>query len=1080
YINGDGEESYQALFYGWPPDDSFKWITGSVVTLLGFGMPAIALLADDTLYFGFRLTHNFKTFISKYFFQKKTRTDSDAEKWRSEIVEELRALERIFSRLSDKDSFDAAVQFLGPLLMAEKGEERLSSAIKIVEVLNTLKKLHAYFARHCSEDKEPVHKPLQSVFSTCVDWGLPLIATWGRSVIFIYVISHVLIELGLEEGTTNEALSIVVGGVIASAIQLNYEAQAVHYVLNQVCRLPHHVKGLFYQLYVSCLKRPYLWITSLLLGMSIYDYPTASSLRGRSEAAAIQAFDIISETESTESSSIKQKLTTTILALHNYFAGLWMTGPFIVVGFYGATKGWAMGKQLACLIPSFLSGFLGNAMTFQESEENLIGFVKSLDLTANANIRAQQRKRVVNIVRGYREIFEKLRPEILANLKALLDQENAEDQNDPQVKRFTEDFKSPLSRYKREIMFSQVSHLEEVPKESPLKTKQFLSYINEFLVQNKITFLRALIGGIGGVLITSMYAPISININIPYGIAGIIPKNIILYIMELIGNDAFYYYDYENSGYNIFVNFNFFLMFYWELDGLSRNGKVLSELRVRAPCDFEEKQENIKKILNISTRILSYGIASLPSLFAVYFLLKGQTLHIVDIDEQDNKNAGYDKFEEEIRSTYAQFGYSAPFLFLNSLVFYGSRLCAYTERIIDKLFSRPIDRSFPSPAERTRLQFCKEFKDMKWGISRLKDDDEKLHTIHQQVFGQPFLDQAGTQEERDKAQVAEALKTLWVLRQTHAQHREEMQDPEPEAARKTFCNIIGWGLPLFATFGRSFIFWYVFNDLLKIMGLSDETTQIVLPFIAALIASLVQGSTEVEGTKKAMYDLTFGKKVGEDTSQGWVRKTFRRLGKLQNYFMAALDTTPYIAISMIATSDWPQWLQLATLIPAGLADFFKNVLKFNQSIGDAALFVDRVAAKISYPTATQKRNQLIGLMRRYRKMFKKLHPDILMKLDEMLASVAAGPQNENPMEEIFRDGNGSGPELNEEEYHLYDEDDPQEKEKEAQKEKEEVKKKVKTSQYSSRSNASEEKTKRKKTQTTGPSKSRKRWTSYTK
>ncbi len=1023
---------YENLFGNWSYASSFYSISEPVLSLLVFGTQSLTLIIDDTLFFGSRLTHPLKNFLWKLFSQRKQRADSDAERWREEIVKELRILERTFLRLSDKESLEKVQRVLGPLFIVEKGEERRTPALKIAEVLNTLKKLHTFYILYCPEDEEPAHKPLRAVFSTCVDWGLPIIAIWGRSVIFIYVISGVLIELGLGEGTANDALSIIFGGILASGIQMNYEAQAVHHVFNQVQRLPHHTKELFYQLYASCLNKPYLWISSSLLGASIYDDSPTPSLRGRSEEAAIQPLSIRSETENPEISSIKQKIVTAGLSLHNYFAGFWTATPFMLIGYYFATEGWGMGKQLVCLLPAFLSGFLGNAMAFQESEDDLKNFVKNLGLTTNANSGAQQRKKLITVVLQYREILEKINPSLLLHFKEISDGANVERQEYLKEPIFIGGLKSPLLNYRG--LLSQAFHLERLLENKDLKTRRFLLYMQEFLIQNKITFNQALLSGIGGGLISTINGTINV-FNTFHRLSQLDPFKIVTFIHDSIG-------------------INYFLPFSM-LDMLSRTSKIISNFLTPSITDLQDKKDGKRKFVDGFAKVLYYGAASVPSLLPVGYFLNGSLPF--------EKHYGFQIF--------IIISYTAPCLFLNSLFFYGPRVCVYSERIFNNLFTHPIDHGFPSHAEEKRCQFLKEFKDLKWWLSRLRDDDEELHTIHHQVFSQPFLEAVATPEERERAQVTESLKTLWVLRQIHAQYQHEMVEPDPEHARKTFSKVVGWGLPLLATYGRSFIHWTIFYNLLEIIGVSDETTKIGLSVFMALIASLVQGSTEVEGTQKAVYELTLGNKVGEDTSQGWVRKTFRRLGKAQNYFMAALDTLPYIAVGMIATTDWSLWLSLATLIPAGIADMFKNVLKFNQSTGGAAQFVDQVAAKISYPTATQKRNQLVGLMRRYRKMFKKLHPDILMKLDEMLTSVTAEPQDLNS-----EDGNRSGEETREEEDHSNDDDDPGEKEEEKAKEKE----MQKVSEYPSRSNASEEKRKKKKAQITSRSRDRKGWTLYTK
>ncbi len=884
------------------------------IPTIAFSIDALSILMDDLLYFGSRLSHFFRAFVDHYFFQKQKLTNSSPEEnWRYTIIKEFEDLERIVMCVPDKSIQNLFKDITRPIFASNIDGKLTPSPLKATEILKTLITLHTYHFTHSHEFPSQVISENKKRFARVFEWGLPLMATWGRSMAFYYVVYQLLTSIGVEDENIKIGISISLGGIIASLIQLKFEIQGIHHIL--------------------------------------YKFIGEKRINGIS------------------SLSLKQKILSTIFDLHDYFAGLWITAPYILIGIY-ATEGWNLGKRLVCLIPTALTGFLGNSMLFQESHKDSVAFVKSLSLTVSSGDNSFQREKLIKIVRQYKNFFKTINPSLLGILKEILDQFDTQVQ-DSLEKMMQIDSLAPSSLSSPPLgdFFSNIATLELFSEKENSKTSRFLIYAYQTLTQNKITLGQMIIGTIGGVVIGilnggSVYSP---------------------YVYETIFQSSF-----NNSVTDFIItnipSYNIYSTFF-VLEGLSRGVMVISKLLATSTFDFQEKQEGLKKKADLLMKVLNYGAASIISLLPVYYYLEG----ILSIEERVGS------------SIFIDFGYTAPFIFLNSFFFFAPRLIKQSEKLINKLFLH-IDREIPSEAELKRRQFLKEFKGLKWWFAHL--DDENIHEIYHQIFSHPFYDSAEIQEEREKTQVTEALKTLWILRHTYSQYQNKIIEPEPDINRKALSKIMGWGLPLLATFGRSFIYWYIFYNLFDIIGVNEEIAKMTLSIICGgIIGSLAQGSIEVEATEKIVYDLTNGKKIGKDNSHSWVRKAVRRLGKAHNFFAAGLLTLIFMGVGITATSTWDLSWRLVTLIPTGLADLLKNVFIFNQSIGGAAQFVDQVAAKVSYPTASQKRNQLVALTRRYRKMFKKLHPDILLKLDEILERVSAEQQDLNPAEEeIFDEG----------------------------------------------------------------------------
>ncbi len=859
----------------------------------GYGLLSMSLVVDNMLYFGPRLSTQLRNFLDKRFFVRKE-TPSSQEKWRKDFFHHLKMLKMMFSQLNANEVSYAFEVILGPSLSLETRNAQLSSSLKATEVLRTLRAFQDYESPHDEHNHKTTLSLVRKRGATVIGWGLPLLGTVGRSIIYWYTIGELLESFGLEDEVARMIVSISLGGVIASLLEGKMEIDGV--------------------------KEAFLKITG----------------------------EIKDNVE--QKLSLKRRIVNGALVLHDYFAGSWIAGVYTLTGFI-ATEGWNPWVRIALFAPTAVSSWLFNSMAFNESSSDVGDFVRCLDLTSHPNIVSQQRRRLIELTKSYIERFESLHPEIRDELYTILGSES-----DGEYLEIQEESKQ---EYFQSLSQSFVSHIRRFQKGED--TLALLQHIDEYLNQNKYTTRQALGSGIGGAFIGAMvYNPILTNV-----ISSI--NSISFYITK---NDKIYNILYLN------------LFPFWEiysylsvLDGCSRGASVVSKI-LRPSTDRFEEPVKLELFLKRTFQALGYGGATIASLTSIYLFF---------ILEELNENDSQDFLPPW---AFIQFGYTAPFLFLNSLFFYGPRISSYIGNAVDKV-SLKFSNHLSFPSEEKRQQFLKEFKDLKWLFASLSDKD--VHEVYEQVLARSARSISSDLQGREELQAAEALKTLWGLRQYHVRNKQLIPERSEEVDRMAFSKPLGLGVALCAFLQNVYLLYYIMSYFIGLTGL-EGVAQTVLAGCIGTIGGMAKTSVEIEGAQKAIHNLTWEKKIGDDTSHGLVRKTLRRLGKAHNYLPAALLSLTTIGIGIAITNDWSLWPQLGFLIPLGVSDMFGNVLRLNQSFGDAAQFADRVEGKLTYLSADQKRNRLVDLTRRYRKLFKKLRSDLILKLDETLNTVQASQQ----------------------------------------------------------------------------------------
>ncbi|MBA3814746.1 MAG: hypothetical protein H0X26_09770 [Alphaproteobacteria bacterium] len=226
-----------------------------------------------------------------------------------------------------------------------------------------------------------------------------------------------------------------------------------------------------------------------------------------------------------------------------------------------------------------------------------------------------------------------------------------------------------------------------------------------------------------------------------------------------------------------------------------------------------------------------------------------------------------------------------------------------------------------------------------------------------------------------------------VLRQLHKAPEKDsiIIEQDPENWRTTTSTMLGRGIPLAASVGRSIVFWYIIDDLLNSLGLPfGEARQFLSISLGEIIAAAFQGKMEWDTVHKAISDMLFTDDEGEISHNPWW-KTCRILGKGYTYIQGAWNTLPYMLAGTKATRFWPTWTRVVTLLPFGIADMCNNSICFQESYADVLGAAESVAAHYGQVTPGYMRKTLIGLAKKFHNLYNSLHPNVVIKLELLLS-----------------------------------------------------------------------------------------------
>lgn len=328
-------------------------------------------------------------------------------------------------------------------------------------------------------------------------------------------------------------------------------------------------------------------------------------------------------------------------------------------------------------------------------------------------------------------------------------------------------------------------------------------------------------------------------------------------------------------------------------------------------------------------------------------------------------------------------------LVLDTTLHYGHQLSHQAKRWIDHYFFRQLrENALFSSAEITRQRYLQQFKE----IQKLIDRSSPVK--HADLYKEVVRNNA--MQETDIT-VKEALHVLQKLQQFHQQYKYYLTPEEPSHWRKTVSSWIGWGKAIGAGLGRHPIFWYAVDEVLEGLGMPLGWIRSTLSIIfGGIIAGLVQGVIEKDAIQQTVYDMLGGRNITEATSHEFLRRGIM----VCNSLLGVCATFPYlwVGFNLIRGCNytecgwqWPRWAQVLTLTSFGVANALNEGRAFNDSILNIVNGFDSLIS-YCYPFEGYKRDKLMRITVQLRDLFKKLRPDVLEAVDQLLKADVAPDQ----------------------------------------------------------------------------------------
>lgn len=488
----------------------------------------------------------------------------------------------------------------------------------------------------------------------------------------------------------------------------------------------------------------------------------------------------------------------------------------------------------------------------------------------------------------------------------------------------------------------------------------FLSYAKEHINDGKFTWRQILLGGIGGTLIGVGVA----NAMVPVLFNG------------LNGLGEKFHYEMEWGNPNLAYLFSVHTGLSLGVDSMSRNVMIIGDLAGPSTDEFFIPRKVLKcgKIeldQRVLFLILVYLGASMAALLPVYYLWQGE-----------NKLA--DSYPKQALSFYTFFGSLAPTLFLDALFINARAMQDWVDEKINAHLIRQVfgEATLLSPARVLRQQELKRFEDL-IRIFRVTSDDD-IHELYEQVLGNGLnVQKKDIDRSEEILKSADTIQTLKALRKIHETHPIP---PENEKAwKRKVAKVLGWGIPALATVARTLVFYAIIHELLGDLSENGIGNKVLSGIFGGCIASLFQGKVEVEAVEEGVYQLLHGKDLESDASKSRIWKGLRKIGKTYNFAQGAWNTLPYILVGIAATNGWPVAVQVATLLFFGLADAFNNTLAFHESYGGVVNGVESLVS-YKYTTPGYKRNKLLKETEYYKKVYEKMEPAIMMKVNALTSN----------------------------------------------------------------------------------------------
>jgi len=339
--------------------------------LFGIGSPF--LFFDTFLQYGYLLSAYTMRKIDAYFLSEMRTSAclSPVEATRQGYLSQFKGLKRIIDEL-DEGALDDLYSnvFVQDAEREDQNieisfeEQTQNEAIRILKAFNALHHQH----KSLKEEEPEVWK---KTWASNIGWAIPLLATFGRTVIFQYAIEELFKTLSFE-GTGISIFSGCLGGIFANVSQGLIEKEAVEegiYDLLRGKKIPHGNSH-----------------TTLRTGLKIWDY-------------------------------IYGVIQTLPYLVAGYYATVVGTGP-VSYDDFTSIQPW----QILFLINFGLADAFNNAIAFHDSNFNV---VNAFDSTMSYWEPSEEYKRdkLIRMTRQLRNLFKEIRPDVLQTVDQLLSED---------------------------------------------------------------------------------------------------------------------------------------------------------------------------------------------------------------------------------------------------------------------------------------------------------------------------------------------------------------------------------------------------------------------------------------------------------------------------------------------------------------------------------------------------------------------------------------------------------------------------------------------------------------------------------
>jgi hypothetical protein len=197
------------------------------------------LVLDTVLQYGSQLSHGVERRINAYFSRKVHREVplGPDELKRHSYLQQFKDIKRMIYALDEKgleNTYD--VIFVKCLNKENQNRGIRVDDIKEDKTLKVLAILQSFHRNHLSQLTPEEVEDLKNTWASRFGWGISILATVGRAIVFWYIINSLLKNFdGHWTGSTMEApnatnqiFSIIFGGIIANLIQGVIEQEALH------------------------------------------------------------------------------------------------------------------------------------------------------------------------------------------------------------------------------------------------------------------------------------------------------------------------------------------------------------------------------------------------------------------------------------------------------------------------------------------------------------------------------------------------------------------------------------------------------------------------------------------------------------------------------------------------------------------------------------------------------------------------------------------------------------------------------------------------------------------------------------